>query len=91
MPVDDVLVDLMNQMLWLAMALSLPPLLAAMVIGLVIGLLQAITSIQEQTLSFVPKIVVILAVYMITGSWMLRLLTSRCGDLLAALPQYGAL
>ncbi len=53
----DVAIELVRQSLWLVMVLSLPILGAALVVGLGIGVLQAMTQIQEQSLSFVPKII----------------------------------
>lgn len=57
--------------LLLAIVLSSLPVLAAMVIGLVVSLIQAATQIQEQTLAQVPKIIVTYAVLMAAGMWML--------------------
>ena len=87
----DMIVELMRQMLWISALLSAPALLTAMAVGLVIGLLQAITSIQEQTLSFVPKAAAIGIVLIVTGSWVLRELVRYTHELFAGLPQYGAL
>ena len=50
-------IDLVREALMMMLALSFPILLAALVIGLVVSILQAVTQVQEQTLSFVPKIV----------------------------------
>ncbi|MEM7204181.1 MAG: flagellar biosynthesis protein FliQ [Planctomycetota bacterium] len=58
----------------LALLLSGPAVLAALVIGLIISLFQAATQLQEQTLAVVPKIVVVFFVLMATGLWALRLL-----------------
>jgi flagellar biosynthetic protein FliQ len=51
-----------------------PPLLVALFIGLIIGLVQAMTSVQEQTLSFVPKLVGVALVYLFGGTWMWQIL-----------------
>lgn len=88
---DDVFMEAIRKMLWLSVILSLPALGAALVIGLVIGLLQAITSIQEQTLSFVPKLIGIVVVLILAGPWMLRLLMDYTGDIIGGLAKYGAL
>jgi flagellar biosynthetic protein FliQ len=88
---DDVIVELLRNMLFVGLALSLPVLLVVLALGLVIGLLQAVTSIQEQTLSFVPKVLAIVVVYVVLGHWMLRLLVSYTADLLNNLPRFGAL
>ncbi len=89
--INDVIIDLLRQMLWVSILLSGPVLLTALVVGLVIGLLQAVTSIQEQTLTFVPKIVALAAILALLGGWMLRYLVSYTGELFGNLPAYGAL
>jgi flagellar biosynthetic protein FliQ len=88
---DDVLIELMRQFLWIGLLLSAPALVTAMVVGLVVGLLQAVTSIQEQTLAFVPKLVAISVVCIILGHWMIRLLERYTAELIAGLPRYGAM
>jgi flagellar biosynthetic protein FliQ len=60
--------------LQLILILSLPPLLASLIVGVVISLLQALTQVQEQTLTFVPKIIVTILVLMISAAWMLETL-----------------
>ncbi len=88
---DDMFMEALRKMLYLSTVLSLPVLGTALVVGLVIGLLQAITSIQEQTLSFVPKLIAIVVTFVIVGPWMLRLLVQYTGEVIAGLPKYGAL
>jgi flagellar biosynthetic protein FliQ len=66
--------------------LSLPPLLASLVVGLVISLLQALTQVQEQTLTLVPKIIATIVVLIICANWiMLRLeiFTLKVFDMIA--------
>lgn len=60
---EDAIFDALREGLWLAVRLSAPMLTAALVMGLLIGLLQALTSVQEATLTFVPKVAVMLAVF----------------------------
>lgn len=62
--------DTLRQGLWTAVAMSLPILSVALVSGLVVGLFQALTSIQEMTLTFVPKLVAIIAVFWVSMSYM---------------------
>lgn len=88
---DDVFMEALRKMLYLSTLLSLPVLGAALIVGLVIGLLQAITSIQEQTLSFVPKLLAIVVTFVVFGPWMLRLLNQYTAEIFAGLPMYGAL
>jgi flagellar biosynthetic protein FliQ len=88
---DDVLIDLMREFLWIGLLLSLPALATAMTIGIVVGLAQAVTSIQEQTLAFVPKLVGIALVCVLLGHWMIRLLERYTAELISSLPKYGAM
>ncbi|WP_299818226.1 flagellar biosynthetic protein FliQ [uncultured Jannaschia sp.] len=62
--------DTLRQGLWIAVLISAPILAVALVVGLAIGLLQALTSIQEMTLTFVPKMAAILAVFWGTMGFM---------------------
>ncbi len=62
-------VGLMREAVWTAMAISAPVLVVALVVGLGIGLLQALTSIQELTLTFVPKLVAIGVVFWMSLSF----------------------
>lgn len=65
---------LANDGLWLILVLSMLPLLASLIVGLVVSLFQALTQIQEQTLTFVPKIIATILVIMITAGWMMNTL-----------------
>jgi flagellar biosynthetic protein FliQ len=81
----DMFTRLANEGLWLILILSLLPLLASLVVGLVVSLFQALTQIQEQSLTFVPKIVATILVIMITAGWMmetLREFTVRAFDMM---------
>lgn len=62
--------DVMRQGLWIAFVVSIPILTIALVSGLVIGLFQALTSVQEQALTFVPKLAGIIGVFWITMGFM---------------------
>jgi flagellar biosynthetic protein FliQ len=67
----DAYVDVAHDALVLIIKLSLLPLLASLVVGTVVSILQALTQVQEQTLTFVPKILATLLVLMLTAHWML--------------------
>ena len=88
---QDVFLEQLRQMLWVSTITSMPILGVALVVGLVIGLVQAITSIQEQTLSFVPKVLAIGVTLVILGHWMLGTLIKYTVDLFSNLPAFGAL
>ena len=66
--------------------LSAPILLSALVIGLLIGMLQAATQINEMTLSFIPKLIVVVAAIWIAGPWMLQLIMSYTTRLIREIP-----
>ena len=61
-----------RETIWVIAKTSLPILLISMIVGLVISLFQTLTSIQEQTLTFVPKLLAILLGLMVLGTWMLN-------------------
>ncbi|MEM6051182.1 flagellar biosynthesis protein FliQ [Erwinia sp. P7711] len=69
-----------------ALAVAAPLLLAALASGLVISLLQAATQINEQTLSFIPKILAVVSTLVIAGPWMLNLVLDYMRTLFANLP-----
>ncbi|QUY51079.1 flagellar biosynthesis protein FliQ [Serratia plymuthica] len=69
-----------------ALALSAPLLLAALISGLVVSLLQAATQINEMTLSFIPKILAVVATIVVAGPWMLNLLLDYMRTLFSNLP-----
>ncbi|MBH2543658.1 flagellar biosynthesis protein FliQ [Serratia marcescens] len=69
-----------------ALALAAPLLLAALISGLVVSLLQAATQINEMTLSFIPKILAVVATIIIAGPWMLNLLLDYMRTLFNNLP-----
>ena len=67
--------DIARDALYMIIVTSAPLLLVSLVIGLIISIFQTITSIQEQTLTFVPKIICVFLAMMLSGSWMLNQLT----------------
>ena len=71
----------------LVMILSGPLLIASLVVGLLVSIFQAATQIQEQTLTFVPKLVAILFTLLILGSWMLNTMLSYTVELFSTLGQ----
>ncbi|AWD21975.1 flagellar biosynthetic protein FliQ [Fuscovulum blasticum] len=67
---DAALYDVMRQGLWVAVTISAPLLTVALVAGVVIGLFQALTSVQEMTLTFVPKVAAMMAVFWVSMGFM---------------------
>ena len=67
---ENLIFDVIRQALWIAVQMSAPLLVVALVTGVVIGLFQALTSVQEMTLTFVPKVGLMLLVFWVTMSFM---------------------
>lgn len=82
---EAVFYDTLRQALWIAVVISIPVLGVALVVGLAVGLFQALTSIQEMTLTFVPKLCAILIVFWMTMGFMTQTLTSFFKDTLVPL------
>jgi flagellar biosynthesis protein FliQ len=80
------IVDLMRNAMMLVVMIAGPMLLAAAVVGLGISVLQAVTQIQEQTITFVPKLVAVAAVFLLALPWMLQVLTKYTTELFRSLP-----
>ena len=68
---EQTVIDILSQTLVIALKLSAPMLLASLVLGLIIRIFPTLTSIQEQTLTFVPKLFAVFLVLIIAGSWIL--------------------
>ena len=77
----DVVVDIMREALFLVLKTAAPPLIVSLVIGLIVSVFQTVTSIQEQTLTFVPKMVGMFLTLMLIGHWMLNVMTTFMEEL----------
>jgi len=73
--------------LWVTMMLAAPLLLSALAVGLLVGMFQAATQINEMTLSFIPKLLVIVGALVAAGPWMLSLITNYTRQLIQQIPQ----
>ena len=82
----DGVLELAGRTLEVAMLVGAPMLLSILVVGVLIGLVQAATQINEMTLSFIPKLIALAFALMITGHWMLRVLVDFSRDLIASAP-----
>ncbi|MBK6305128.1 MAG: flagellar biosynthesis protein FliQ [Gemmatimonadetes bacterium] len=78
--------DLARNAMMVAMLLAAPLLAVALIIGLLVSILQTVTQIQEQTLSFVPKLLGVAAVFLVGLPWMLQLLVEYTQRLFRSLP-----
>ena len=67
------IMGIFNEGLWLIVKIAGPILIASVIIGLIVAIFQAATQIHEQTLTFVPKLMVIAFIFLVSGSWMMRL------------------
>jgi len=83
----DTVIEIGRQALVVTVLLSAPLLLAALGAGLVVGIFQAATQIQDMTLSFIPKLIVLVIVLGLTGHWMLRMLVDYTRNLIRSIPE----
>ena len=73
---QEILFDTLRQALWIAVQMSMPLLAVGLVVGLAVGLFQALTSVQENTLTFVPKVAAMMVVFWVSMSFMTSTLIS---------------
>ena len=78
--------DLAHKTLLVTSLISAPLLLIALITGLLIGMLQAATQINEATLSFIPKLLMLVLTLFVAGPWILRMLIDFTHDLYASIP-----
>ena len=83
---QDVVISLATQAMSLALKISMPLLGVGLIVGVLISIIQAVTSIQEQTLAFIPKVVAMAVVLVIGGPWMLNQLLSYTAELWTSIP-----
>jgi flagellar biosynthetic protein FliQ len=79
--------ELLQRALTLVLTVGGPMLLAALLVGIIISLVQAVTQVQEQSLTFIPKLVVVAVVFVITLPWMMRAMVEFTVGLFQSLPQ----
>ena len=84
---QDVVINVAMQAMQVAFKVAMPLLLVGLVIGLVISVFQAVTQIQEQTLTFIPKIVGMGLVLVIAGPWMLSEIVTYTQQLYGSIPE----
>lgn len=86
---EDLILSLGRQALMTVLLVSGPILLFGLITGVIVSVFQATTQINEQTLSFIPKIVVILATIVLFGPWMGRMMIDFASSVFAMIPQVG--
>ena len=84
----DLVIQLGQEALMIVMLVSAPMLGLGLLVGLLVSVFQATTSIQEQTLAFIPKIIAVFVAILIFGPWMLRIMVEYLTNLLVNLPSY---
>lgn len=84
----EFIIGLAGQAVYIVLKVSAPMLVLALVVGLVISIFQATTQIQEQTLAFVPKIIVVLLALLLFGPWILTTLVDFTRGILENLYKY---
>jgi len=79
-------VDLGREALWTMLVIGSPVLVAGLVVGLIVGLFQAMTQIQEQTVAFVPKLVVMILVLSVSLPWLMSQMLQYTTELIGGIP-----
>ena len=83
---QDVVINLVMQAITVAVKVALPLLLAGLIVGLLVSIFQAITQIQEMTLTFIPKILATIVVMVVAGPWMLNQIITYTQQLWLGIP-----
>ncbi len=85
---EALIVGVMRQAIELALMVSLPMLLAGMIAGILVSMLQTITSVHDSVLAFIPRALAIFGVFALTFPWMFRMVSSFTKQLLMRLPEF---
>ncbi|WP_213974876.1 flagellar biosynthesis protein FliQ [Tepidanaerobacter acetatoxydans] len=85
---QEMVIYIAREALSVALLVSAPMLLLGMLVGIIVSIFQATTQIQEQTLTFVPKIIVVMLSMVIFGPWMLTIITQFTYNLFSDLPKF---
>ncbi|HCB93497.1 MAG TPA: flagellar biosynthetic protein FliQ [Selenomonas sp.] len=84
----DLVIQLGQEALMTVLIVATPMLGLGLIVGLMVSVFQATTSIQEQTLAFIPKIIAVFVAILIFGPWMLRIMVEYVTNIFVNLPQY---
>lgn len=79
---ENFIIAIGKQAILTALTVAAPILIVSMIVGLIISIFQAVTQIQEQTLTFVPKMIAIIAVLLILGPWMMKIMVQFTQNML---------
>jgi flagellar biosynthesis protein FliQ len=83
------IMEIGGQAMWVTLQIALPILGASLVVGLLVSVFQAVTQLQEPTLTFIPKILAVVVVIVVAGPWMMNSLLGFTIDLWAGIPLIG--
>lgn len=85
---EQTILDLATQSIWITVEIATPALAAALIVGLLVSIFQAATQINEQTLTFIPKIIAMTIAMVICGPWMMQTMLTFTTRLMRELPTY---
>jgi flagellar biosynthesis protein FliQ len=85
---EDVVISIGRDAIWITVLLAGPLLISALIVGLVVSIIQAVTQINEATLTFIPKMIAIVLAMVILAPWMTQMMTSYTTELFTSLPNY---
>lgn len=85
---EDMVISLGRDAIWTTVILASPLLISALVVGLIVSIIQAVTQINEATLTFIPKMLTIVIVMVILAPWMTQMITSYTTELFTSMPNY---
>lgn len=83
---EQAIIDLGSRSIWVAIQIAAPALVATMLMGLLISIFQAATQINEQTLSFIPKILAMTLALVVFGPWIIQILMTFTIDIFKGIP-----
>lgn len=86
---EQTVIDLAASTVWITVQVAGPALIAALVMGLLVSVFQAATQINEQTITFIPKVALMLVAMLVCGPWILQKLMSFTITLFQEIPRYG--
>lgn len=82
----ETIITIGQQAMWVTMLIAAPLLLSALFVGLLVGMFQAATQINEMTLSFIPKLLVMVGALVVAGPWMLSVIVNYTRNLIEQIP-----
>ncbi len=85
---DEFVVDICRRAVQVTLMMAGPMLIAGMIVGLIVSVFQATTQINEQTLTFIPKIVAVFVTLLLMTPWMIHTMTSFAGDIFSAIATF---